>query len=248
MSKQIFELEKDAYAIVDTSRGTVSFSKSKDSVIDDEIGEKQKEQIIDFYLKQFKKNKKIAINIKDRLSRELYEDLSISLRNELNKRIDLDEIRFVDVHLSESSDLSFFEYIWENKLLGHNCRDGCIYVDPCQQNISSIIDKMRKMSFLNICFVVDVRNCLQEKKFDRYMTVVDEATRHGLIVILLLNVSDDSVSGVKEVYYKLFKEGALRTKINEIWVNCVYKKNNYISNPLELMIINNIRCYEKIIE
>lgn len=248
MSKYIFDLKTDVYAIVDTSRGTVFFSKAIEHVTEKEITIDQKKAILNYYIKQFKKNKKLVVYMKDKVSSDYYDEYANTIRNEIENKINIDEIHIIDVHLDESADLNFFTFFLKNNFMGENGKDGCVYCDPFQNNIFEIIGTIKKVNFWHICFVLNVEDCLKEKAFQQFINVINEATQLGLIIIVLLNVSDDSLDKLKEVYYKLFKEGAYRTKINEIWVNSAYKDYNYKNSPFDLMLETNIQCYEEVMK
>lgn len=248
MSKHVFALETDAYAVIDTSRGTVSFGTPVLLNNEEELTDNQKKAILEFYLKQFKKNKKVSVHINEFVNSGCYNELFIQLREGLISKIDLKDIRFFDVHLGEKADLGLFSYIWENRIVGENCNDGCVYCNPLQKNVVDIIEVMRKIRFYNIAFVMDIEDCIHEQSFIQLMDAINEATIHGLVTIIILNVSYNSIDKIRKVYNKLFKEGAFRTRINEIWINSVNGNFDYKKTPLDLMLINNIECYEKILE
>lgn len=248
MSNYVFDLETSARAVIDTSRGTVAFGTSVTNNNEEELTENQKKAILDFYQKQLSKNKKASVYINDSVKPECYNELSIQLHNNLTSMVDMGGIRFLDAHLGENADLGFFRYIWENRIMGEACNDGCVYCDPLQKNVAEIVEVMRKICFWNIAFVMNVEDCVQDQLFTQLMNAVDEATKNRLVIIIILNVSNNSIDKIRSVYYKLFKEGAFRTKINEIWINSVDKEFDYKNSPLNLMLLNNIECYERVLE
>lgn len=247
MSNYIIDIHKDnTYAIINTSRGTIVFKDNCDYSMKDDITKEQKNSILVYYMNQFAKNKKLGILMKDAVPIDYYEDYLAKIRSEVEKNTDLAEISEVEMHAVEKMDLEFFDFFWKQNPLKVKHRDVCVFVDPFQDNAFKIIETVSNNTRFHLCFVLDLARCIHEESFMRIMNLIDMATECRLVYTVMINVSEELTDKLKDVYYLLFKEGAYRTKINEIWINCIDGTYKYGDCPNDLTVKTNIQCYEKV--